>query len=652
MQGLTLYAAAGTIDDHIVRHAQAPSRMTAPPMISSLLLGLAMAAGQALQAQSPPLSCNATSAARQALPAGASVAMIDSAALAPFFNRTLSEALAARMPGVSVMRSNGVAGGGSRIRLRGVSGIVAPQQPLLYIDGIRVDGELQSIGLEVGDYAPSRVDDVPVDDVDCIYVFRGPATSARYGTDAAYGVIHVITRRARSSDPRVHVALEGGTTADQTTYPANYGDTNNCSRARAAQGQCVPGTVRRWSPLDADIPFRTAPLFHASARARIVDGPRTSVAVSAGGTARDGAMRINEHRDYSTMANASLRPTSAIDVSGSLWVLGAASRLPLVGNPSLGILNSALQGSSVDDPVRRGYRRAPLSVLEQLDTDQDVRRIGGAAYMRWSPTSRFSIHATAGREDSRVEDQQFWPSIIMSQLPNVGPPRIRSTAEQRAQQSSAELFATLSYGHNSLRFTTEVGGDYRDQSFRKVVQSVDIVDPNGFSNYESVRTNPSATGLLVRQAVAIGDRLQMDGGVRHDVLSLDFLTVEHPTYPFASAAFVPVSDPASTWSLLRFRAAFGESGESRSLLPFALGGITVPVGTPENVQSFSVERTREIEGGLDVGLIGDRVSLSATYFLKRTTDGLVHVGIPPGGGAPLRPLASWENRGAEVELRA
>src|SRR4029453_13094814 len=59
---------------------------------------------------------------------GASVGIIDSAALAPFFHRTLSEALTARLPGVSVMPSSGVAGAGSRVRLRGPSGIILTQQ--------------------------------------------------------------------------------------------------------------------------------------------------------------------------------------------------------------------------------------------------------------------------------------------------------------------------------------------------------------------------------------------------------------------------------------------------------------------------------------------------------------------------------------------
>jgi len=173
--------------------------------------------------------------------------VIDSAALGPAMGRTLSEALTARLPGVSVMRSSGVAGTGSRVRLRGPSGILAPRQPPLYIDGIRVESELQSIGINVGGQAPSRLDDVPVEDVECIYVLRGPAATARYGTDAAGGVIHVVTRSARSDTARARFFTETGASVDAGDYPANFGTSpltpggaeGSCTRAGAALGQCT-----------------------------------------------------------------------------------------------------------------------------------------------------------------------------------------------------------------------------------------------------------------------------------------------------------------------------------------------------------------------------------------------------------------------------
>ena len=51
----------------------------------------------------------------------------------------LSQVLSGRIAGVSVLQSNGTSGTGARIRIRGLSSVSLSNDPLLYIDGIRVD---------------------------------------------------------------------------------------------------------------------------------------------------------------------------------------------------------------------------------------------------------------------------------------------------------------------------------------------------------------------------------------------------------------------------------------------------------------------------------------------------------------------------------
>jgi hypothetical protein len=594
---------------------------------------------------------------------GATVGVIDSASLAPFMHRTLSEALTARIPGVSVMHSSGVAGAGSRVRLRGPSGIILAQEPLLYIDGIRVEGALQSITLNAGGQAPSRLDDVPLEEVDCIYVLRGPAATARFGTDAAGGVIHVVTRRAGRDQARVHTFLEGGTTTDITDYPANFGSPNGgtCSRARAALGQCVGGAMQSWSPTDADSPFRTASLLHGGGRVTVVNGPRVSLGVSGSGTVADGALRKNDHQRYSAVSTATVRPGSALNVEGDLWLTGGKTRLPQVGNFSLSILNSALLGSSIDDPVRRGYRAAPLSAIEQFGTDQRVQRIGGVARVRWTPRDWLAVSALAGREDARVRDEQL--DSFESSLPDVGPTSVHATAEQRGQRSSANVSAAATYGLASARLTTEVGLEYLDETDRRVERVVIGRGQQAFeSSYAYSQSDPTTTGLIVRQALAARDRVFLEGGVRYDVLDRAFVELKNPIYPFASVAWnvvrpAPASSPAAL-SSLRVRAAFGESGDSRPYDAAIAFAIAVPPGTASPSSRPQIERAREIEGGIDVGLFGDRANVVATYFAKRTSDALVPGVVPPSIGTGTGGLyvvgnsASWENRGIEVGARA
>jgi outer membrane receptor protein involved in Fe transport len=325
--------------------------------VALVLFAFAREAGAQPTAAQPIARAACPSAASRRV-TGASVGVIDSAAMAPFFHRTLSEALTGRVPGVSVMPSSGVAGAGSRVRLRGPGGIMLTQQPLLVIDGIRADGTMQSLSLDAGGQAPSRLDDVPVDDVECIIVLRGPATTARYGTDAAGGVIHVITRSARNArtdSARVRTFLEGGASRDVTDYPANFGNPTSCTRSRGALGQCATSPIRSWSPIEGDSPFRTAPLLHGGGRATIPAGGHTTLGVSASGTIGDGAFRENEHRQYAFGTNGSFRPDSTFSVEGNLWLFGGRADLPLVGNPIFSIINSA----SRQQRRRSGAARLP-----------------------------------------------------------------------------------------------------------------------------------------------------------------------------------------------------------------------------------------------------------------------------------------------------
>ena len=588
---------------------------------------------------------------------GGAVAVIDSSSLAPFFRRTLSEALTARLPGVSVMRSNGVAGTGSRIWLRGPGGITTPQQPLLYIDGTRADGELQSITLNAGGQAPSRLDDVSVDDVACVYVFRGPATVARYGTDAAGGVIYVVTRQAASDSSRFHTYVEGGATTDATDYPANYGNAQSCTQARAAIGQCVAGPVREWNPLKAVSPFRSAPHAAAGARVTLVTTPRWSLGASGTGVVDDGALRGNDHRQYTGSVNGGFHRDSTLTVRSNLWLVGGRTRLPMIGNSVLGVLGAGLLGRSIDDPQLRGYLNLPPTVLEEFGIDQRLYRLGGVARLEWQPRRWLALRTLAGREDSQAKDDEFDPSVRFSQPVEVNPPSIRAIGELRSQRATASASAAVSYGGPAWRFTTDVAFDYVSETTRSTARAFDVENPSSSLDQSWRGSEATTKGLIVRQTLSSNDRRFAELGFRADALKRG-VALEKPTYPFASVAwdvdreaFFPAHGAISS---LRLRAAYGESGDSRPYDAAFQTSSTVqaPTGSPD---ALPLERTTELETGVDVGISEGRIAASATFFSKQTRNALVEGLAAPASGGPqpvVRPAAEWRAHGFEVALRA
>ncbi|HWC72600.1 MAG TPA: carboxypeptidase-like regulatory domain-containing protein, partial [Gemmatimonadales bacterium] len=72
----------------------------------------------------------------------------------------LSDALNSTVPGVLVQASGGTSGTGTRIRIRGSNSVSLSNEPVLYVDGVRVENQATSISVGVGGQTPSRLNDI------------------------------------------------------------------------------------------------------------------------------------------------------------------------------------------------------------------------------------------------------------------------------------------------------------------------------------------------------------------------------------------------------------------------------------------------------------------------------------------------------------
>jgi TonB-dependent SusC/RagA subfamily outer membrane receptor len=109
--------------------------------------------------------------------------------------------LGSEVPGVQIQLSRGEVGSGGNIRIRGASSMTLSSEPLLYVDGVRINnnfadqgGGITSVGTDART-PPSRINDLNPEDIESIEVIKGPAAATLYGTEASNGVIQVITKR-------------------------------------------------------------------------------------------------------------------------------------------------------------------------------------------------------------------------------------------------------------------------------------------------------------------------------------------------------------------------------------------------------------------------------------------------------------------------
>ncbi|MDR2919454.1 MAG: TonB-dependent receptor [Tannerella sp.] len=120
-------------------------------------------------------------------------------------NMSLAQALSGTMAGVN-LSSKGMAGGGSNLSIRGQTTLSASKTPLIVLDGIIYNGELN---------------DINVSDIEYIDVLKDASAAAVYGSRSANGVIIISTKKGKSEKPRIAFNAYYGTQFE-TNHPVKY----------------------------------------------------------------------------------------------------------------------------------------------------------------------------------------------------------------------------------------------------------------------------------------------------------------------------------------------------------------------------------------------------------------------------------------------
>ena len=105
-------------------------------------------------------------------------------------NVTLSQALSAAAPGISVVSTSGRAGADPSLNIRGQNSFSSSQSPLIVLDGAIFYGSIA---------------DINVNDVATIDVLKDASSAAVYGSRSANGVIIITTKKGQEGKPRVSI---------------------------------------------------------------------------------------------------------------------------------------------------------------------------------------------------------------------------------------------------------------------------------------------------------------------------------------------------------------------------------------------------------------------------------------------------------------
>jgi TonB-linked SusC/RagA family outer membrane protein len=622
--------------------------------------------------------------------------------------------ISGRAPGVQVLKSSGTTGSGTRIRIRGSNSISLSNEPLYYLDGVRLESGSSSTTLDIGGFGsgdpssagPSRINDINPDDIESIEIVKGPAAATLYGIQASNGVVRVTTKRGTAGPPRWNLFSEVGAVSDNNEYPLNWFGRDTtvatgadfdgfCSIQSEINGDCTQTSVQSFQPLNEPVsrPYKAGlrQMYGAS-----VSGGSDQVTYYVSGTYENeiGPFRLPKaeedsvREDRGTVPDNQLRPNALekfgvrstvqanvsknFDVNGSLGFLSSNTRFIENDNSFLTVNGSGTASGNLPE-VNRGWFFIPAELFAEL-ANQAANRVTAGFTGNWRPLNWLTGRATIGYDIVNRTDVQFWPT---GEVADFGQNRLGVRTNNRfdISQTSVDLGASARFKLSpAIGSRTSIGGQF----FRDLARgnfATGRILPAGSGSITGAATTEAkdtlvesrSIGSYIEEEVSLKDRLFVTGGLRFDDNSAFGRDFDATVYPKASVSWL-ISDepffPTGTVNTLRLRGAYGASGQQpgttdalRFFTPVAgkkdgTGTTGVSFGSLGNTE-LKPERSYEFEVGLDAGLFNDRLSVEFTYYNKLTRDALVERNIAPSLGASETQfvnLSRIRNQGVELSL--
>jgi TonB-dependent starch-binding outer membrane protein SusC len=635
----------------------------------------------------------ATSVARRN--AANAVASISAQELNAAPAQTVEQAMTGKLAGAIISTNSGAPGGGIQLDLRGVSSINASADPLWVIDGVVVSNVSIPSGQNAvtqavnGDDASNqdvrtnRIADLNPEDIESIEVLKGSSAAAIYGSKAANGVILVTTRRGRDGAPRVNVSQRLGF----------YQLSNTLGTRRFTLAEAV-------AKYGAGVTAAFGDGTHYNHEEQLAGGSElgreTSVSVSGGsggGATRyyvsgmfmdePGIIENTGYEKQSLRMNLDQRLGHGIDLSVNTNLLHSVAARGLTNNDNRSVsYYVALSGTPgfIDLRPQNGVfpfnplgASNPLQTAALMTNDEDTWRFIGSGTMRvpvWENDQHsVRLSLTGGADYFQQRNRLISPPELQFEAQSSQPgTSILALSDNLNLNGNANLVHV--FAGSALTATTSLGLQYEDRDLninRTIAHNLAAgqtnVDAGPAPRVFQTRNRTRDVGLFAQEEMLLLDsRLLLTGGLRADRSSNNGDPDEYFIYPKAAASY-RIPNLLDRIDELKLRLAYGETGNQplygqkfTNMDPSqSVGGqpgiiVTGIAGAPD----IRPERSREIEGGVDVSLAGGRLYFEATAYTSSTTDLLLTRTAPPSSGFVQEIFNGGElrTRGLELALQA
>jgi TonB-linked SusC/RagA family outer membrane protein len=583
---------------------------------------------------------------------------------------SVGQMIGQRTPGLIVLPPSGQVGTGAQLRVRGASSLSLTNDPIVYIDGVRMDASASRGTTQRGGLGVSRLDDIDPEDIESVEVIKGPAAGTLYGTEASNGVIQIITKRGKSGRPSWNF-----TTRQGTNWMQDPEGRTGYTFAKNATGGLDSVNIYKHEE-----EFGNGPIF--------TNGPMQgySLNLSGGTDATRYYSSVNYDNDVGVVpwntaqklggrANLDLLIGSNLRLATDIGYIRNRTRLAQ-GGIDIDPFSALVWATPTTlTKQQRGFYTSGPDTWETVQNWANADRTTATLTTTYTPLPWFTNRLVTGIDGTSENNWLLYPRQPLGNLDPLGANGLGSKTVQRVLHN----FITLDYAGSAKthrgadwELTSSVGLQYYHQDISTVgatatnFPAIPITTITGGATRSSTEDySANATvGVFGQQEVAWRNRAFLTVALRGDDNSSFGKKFKAAYYPKLSGAWVMSEEPwfhVPVMNSLRLRFALGAAGtqpgtfDAAQLYNPAVGYKDQPALTPGSLGNPELrpERSKELEVGFETTVLAGTTDISYSHYSRSITDAIVNDPIPPStgfGGSTVVNIGRVKGWGDELSL--
>lgn len=334
-------------------------------------------------------------------------------------------------------------------------------------------------------------------------------------------------------------------------------------------------------------------------------------------------------------------------VSGTLP--GIASNYPVYYNPFIGIDN-AFYKATVYRTIGKAFANINIAKGLKFSSDFSVDNLNQ------NEESYYGSLTFRNTGTANGDGQNISTFVINTNTNN-----FFSYNTMFGEKSAFDAILGTSYQKSTTKYSTLEGQDFPSDSYIKLGSAATKV---------TATSNESAFSFLsyfFRANYKYNDRYLVGFSVRADGSSRFGANNKYGYFPAGSVAWIASEEDflkdSETVNLLKIRASYGLTGNAqignysaRGLFSGtgAYGGSAGQIPTQIANPDLTWEKTKQLDIGLDFGILKNRITGTFDYYKKNTTELLLNVPIPQTTGFSVKTqnLGKLKNTGFELGLNS